>query len=159
MLAIIAAFACAGSAPAQTLYDPLVIVTPAPPAIRAAEARELVADVNNVRAEQGLTPVAVDAVLAQAALAYANDMARRRFFGHVTPDGSALPDRLAKAGFHWTVAAENIALDEDVRHADAALRGSPTHRANILDPRVRKIGVAALSVGVGATLYVEEFAL
>jgi uncharacterized protein YkwD len=92
-------------------------------------------------------------------LLHARDMASRRFFGHSTPDGASLLDRLQAVGFHWRVAAENIAFDRDVEHANEALLDSAAHRANILDPRVRKIGVAALGVGVDATLYVEDFAV
>jgi uncharacterized protein YkwD len=86
-------------------------------------------------------------------------MARRGYLGHFSPDGRSLPDRLHSVGFHWSVAAENIALAPTEAQANAALMNSEAHRANILDPRVRKIGVAALSVGVGAALYVEDFAL
>jgi uncharacterized protein YkwD len=126
--------------------------------VRTAEERALVADINNVRSAQGLPSVSVDDLLARAAMLHARDMAKRRYFGHFSPDGRSLPQRLAAVGVRWSVAAENIALDEDEPHANAALLGSPDHRANILDPRLRKIGVAALGVGVGAALYVEDFA-
>jgi uncharacterized protein YkwD len=144
---------------AESPYEPLVVVDPRKPVVRSAEALALAADVNRLRAQAGLPRVALDDVLSRAALAHARDMAQRRFFGHETPEGTSLPDRLGAVGFHWRLAAENIALDEDERHASAALAKSAPHRANILNPRVRKIGVAALSVGVDAALYVEDFAL
>jgi uncharacterized protein YkwD len=147
-----------GAARAEAPFEPLVVVQPEPIVVRQGEARQLVADVNRVRDRHGLPEVAVDDLLSRAALLHARDMARRRFFGHETPDGSSLPDRLDALGIHWQFAAENIALDEDESHANAALLESAPHRANILDPRVRKIGVAALGVGVGAALYVEDFA-
>lgn len=148
-----------GTAPAESPYEPLVVVRPEPAVVRLAEERALVVDVNRVRARHGLSSVTVDGRLSRAALLHARDMAARRYFGHDTPDGTSLPDRLDAVGFRWSVAAENIALDEDERHANAALLESAPHRANILNPRVRKIGVAALGVGVGAALYVEDFAL
>ncbi len=154
-----AILALAAAAPAESPYERLVVLRPAEPVVRAAEAHALVIDVNLVRSRAGLPNVAVDDLLSRAALLHARDMARRRFFGHFSPDGSSLPDRLQAVGFRWSVAAENIALDEDERHANVALLESAPHRANMLDPRVRKIGVAALSVGVGAALYVEDFAL
>jgi uncharacterized protein YkwD len=147
-----------GVAHVESPFEPLVVVQPEPLVVRNGEARQLVADVNRIRDRHGLPEVAVDDLLSRAALLHARDMAQRRFFGHETPDGSSLPDRLAALGFHWHFAAENIALDEDEPHANAALLDSAPHRANILDPRVRKIGVAALGVGVGAALYVEDFA-
>lgn len=158
-LASFATLAFVAAAPAEAPYEPLVIARPAAVIVRQDEARKLVADVNQVRAAHGLSSVSVDDLLERAALAHAQDMVARKFFGHFAPDGSSLPDRLAKIGFHWRVAAENIALDADEPHANAALLESPPHRANILDARVQKIGVAAIGVGVGAAIYVEDFAL
>jgi len=157
-MGLLASIALTGAAGAESAYDKLVIVQPEPVVERMAEARQLVADVNRMREHQGLADVNVDELLSRAALLHARDMARRGYFGHFTPDGGSLPDRLAAVGFRWSVAAENIALDEDEKHANEALLQSAPHRANILDPRVRKIGVAALGVGVGAALYVEDFA-
>lgn len=158
-LVFLAMFSFVAAAPDELPYEPLVVVSPAPAVVHSIEESELVLDVNRIRSAHALPSVTVDDLLSRAALSHALDMAARRFFGHVTPDGGSLPDRLAKVGFRWTVAAENIALDADERHANEALLASPSHRANILDPRVRKIGVAALGVGVGAALYVEDFAL
>ena len=154
----LAALFLLAATPNESPYEPLVIVRPATAVEHTGEAQELVTNVNALRANQGLSPVIVDAELSRAALLHAKDMASRRFFGHFSPDGRSLPDRLAQIGYRWTVAAENIALDADARHANAALALSASHRANILDPRVSKIGVAALSVGVGAALFVEDFA-
>jgi len=158
-LGLLASIALLAASPPESPYEALVVVAPQPIVERGREARQLVDDVNRIRAGYGLPAVSVDTLLSRAALSHALDMAHRRYFGHFTPDGASLTDRLAAVGYHWTVAAENIALDEDERHANAALLDSPPHRANILDPRVRKIGVAALGVGVGAALYVEDFAL
>lgn len=157
-LALLAIVGLSGTAPAAQPYETLVVVRPRPPVVRLVEARDLAADVNRVRALARLPAVTVDPLLSTAALLHARDMASRRFFGHVTPDGSSLPDRLGRLGFRWSLAAENIALDQDEPHANSALLQSAAHRANILDPRVRKIGVAAVAVGIGATLYVEDFA-
>jgi uncharacterized protein YkwD len=157
---LLASLLLIGSTQAEPLYEPLVVITPLPlVVVLVKDERELVADVNRVRLGEGLPGVIVDKILARAALLHARDMANRRFFGHFTPDGVSLPDRLEALGFRWAVAAENIALDSDAEHANAALLQSADHRANILDPRIRKIGVAALGVGVGVALFVEDFAV
>jgi uncharacterized protein YkwD len=156
---LLASFFLVAAAQAEPLYEPLVVLTPQPFVVLVNDERELVADVNRVRLGEGLPSVVVDKILARAALLHARDMASRKFFGHFTPDGISLTDRLEAVGFHWQVAAENIALDSDAKHANAALLQSADHRANILDPRVRKIGVAALGVGAGAALFVEDFAV
>jgi uncharacterized protein YkwD len=151
------ALLAAAAAPAAPEFEPLVVVHPRPIVIAADEARRLAIDVNRVRASHAISRVAPDTVLSRAALAYAREMAVRRFIGHVSPDGTSLPDRLARIKYRWTVAEENIALGANEREANALLLQSPDHRANILDPRVRKIGTAAIRVGIGATIYVEEF--
>jgi len=144
-------------APAVPEYEPLVVVHPRPIVVAADEARRLAIDVNRARARYAIKRVTVDAMLTSAAVAYAREMAVRRFIGHVSPDGKSLPDRLTKIKYPWTVAEENIALSANEREANELLLKSPDHRANILDPRVRKIGTAAIRVGVGATIYLEEF--
>jgi uncharacterized protein YkwD len=153
------AIALLGAGAREVPYEPLVIVSPQPQVVRAAEESALVDDINRFRANRGLPPMAVDERLTRAALAHARDMAERKYFGHDAPDGTSLPDRLKAVGFPWSVAAENIALAPDEHQANAELVESPAHRENILDPQVRKIGVAALGVGVDAVLYVEDFAL
>jgi len=149
----------AAAPPVESPYEPLVIAHPQPIVIAADEALGLVTDVNLVRMKHAIAPVTVDRELSNAAVAYARDMAIRKFFGHFSPDGRSLPDRLATIEYQWTVAEENIALSANERDANEALLKSPDHRANILDPRVQKIGTAAVHVGVGATIYVEEFVL
>jgi uncharacterized protein YkwD len=158
LLGLLASMSLIGASPVETAYEDLVVVAPTPFVVREAEEHALVLDVNSIRLREGLPRVEVDEALAKAARMHAEDMARRKYFGHDSPEGNSLPDRLAAVGFRWSVAAENIALDEDEAHANTALLHSPDHRANILDPRVRKIGVAVLGLGVGASLYVEDFA-
>jgi uncharacterized protein YkwD len=159
ILGILGGFFMLGTGPIDVDCEPLVVLKPVTPVVRLRDESQLIVDVNRYRETQGLPLVAVDRLLARAALLHARDMAQRKFFGHTSPDGKSLPDRLDSVGFRWTVAAENIAFDEDAPHANAALLQSAPHRANILDPRVQKIGVAALGVGVNAVLYVEVFAV
>ncbi|MFN2459436.1 MAG: CAP domain-containing protein [Candidatus Velthaea sp.] len=156
MLALVGAGTTNGHAHAPIALD---IVRPVSPSVRVNEAAALVADINVVRLSAGLGSLAVDDRLSRAALHHARDMASRNYFGHESPDGRSLIDRLGDVGFTWHVAAENIALNSDETHAHQALLDSPGHRANMLDPRVRLVGVAALNVGQGSTLYVEDFAL
>jgi uncharacterized protein YkwD len=158
-IGLLTSLICIGAGRVEAPYEPLIVIAPQPMVVLETAERELVADVNRVREDQGLPSVVVDEALSRAALLHARDMANRRFFGHFSPNGGSLPDRLQAVGFHWRFAAENIAFDEDAEHANAALLQSAPHRANILDPRIRKIGVAALGVGVGAELFVEDFAV
>lgn len=138
---------------------PLVIAHPTAPMILADEQRAFLDHINAFRVRHGVDPVAVDDRLTEAALIHARDMAERRYFGNESPEGTSLIDRLQRVGFTWRVAAENIALDEDEPHAHDALLKRTAERANVLDPRVRSVGIAALRIGERNTLYVVDFAL
>jgi uncharacterized protein YkwD len=74
----------------------------------------LVCDVNALRARNGIAPVRWNWRLWAGAQRMANDIAARRFFAHVTPDGRNLADRLQPTGYishapTWLL-AENLAF-------------------------------------------------
>ena len=129
-----------------------------PPRVQPDDARALFGDVNTVRAERGLPALSGDERLSRFALQVAEQMAARHYFGHTDPAGITFQDRLKAAGVSYRVAAENMALDQDEAHANAALLASPGHLANILDPRPRRLGTAVVAAGDGEVFFVEEFA-
>jgi uncharacterized protein YkwD len=105
--------------------------------------------VNEQRSAHDLGPVSENARLTEASVAYSADMVRRRFFGHVDPDGTTLGQRLSKVGYQtgastW-IAGENIATAESSLTTPAATVAawmeSPGHRANILEAGFREIGI------------------
>jgi len=130
---------------------------PQPPRSAPAAAQALAADVNAARAARGLPTLILDERLSRFALALAREMAERRYFGHTDPDGVTFVDRLRSAGIVDRYAAENIALDTDEPHANLALLHSPGHYANIVDPRPRALGVAAVVAADDEIFFVEEF--
>jgi uncharacterized protein YkwD len=105
---------------------------------------------NGERRDRGLAPLRTNARLAKAADAQAEDMVRRSYFSHQSPDGRNSTDRIRAAGYmrsggRWTV-GENLAWGTaDLSTARGLLNAwmnSPGHRANILKPAYREIGVA-----------------
>ncbi|RFP88364.1 CAP domain-containing protein [Rhodobacteraceae bacterium 63075] len=99
--------------------------------------------VSGFRAEQGLGPVKANPKLELAAERHAQDMARRGFFSHTGSNGSSVGKRARRAGYRFCVIAENIAKGQ--RSAAEAMRSwmaSPGHRRNMLDRRIKEIGVA-----------------
>ena len=80
--------------------------------------------------------------LTEAAERHAADMARRNYFGHTSRTGASPWQRIRRAGYNSMRAAENIAAGQ-ATPADVvqAWMESPGHRANILDCRLRDIGV------------------
>jgi uncharacterized protein YkwD len=146
-----------GVSEAQEATVTIALVNPQYPAPRADEARALLDDVNAERAKHGLAPLARDAQLDRFAHAKAVDMAARGYFGHTDPDGVAFQDRLRAWRWPNSYAAENIAFDWDEPRAHAAFMNSPPHAQNVLDPKLRRIGVAVVTVGNHETFYVEDF--
>jgi uncharacterized protein YkwD len=117
-----------------------------PLAVDAGQAASLV---SGFRAANGLGPVGVDSRLQQAAGARARAMGERDRMGHRV--GGSLPRRLTEAGYDWGATAEN--LGEGYTSLPAAMQGwkdSREHRANLLNPHVTDIGVAAVSTPPGA---------
>ncbi len=123
--------------------------------------------INNERTARGMVALTPDPKLAAAAKAFAASMVKERFFSHTGVDGSTLTSRVKKTGYmtgKWTV-GENLAWGSGELATPnaivAAWMDSPGHRANILTPGFRHIGLA-LEMGTpngedeGAT-YVNEF--
>jgi len=85
--------------------------------------------------------------LAQAALAHSQDMARRNYFDHDTPEGDSAGERALRAGYRWRSVGENIAAGQgSARAAVAGWLASPEHCANIMSPAFTDMG-AAESIG------------
>jgi uncharacterized protein YkwD len=107
---------------------------PRTPAPQADVTAEMAALVNRHRAAAGCAPLVGLEGAARAAREHSEDMARRDYFSHVSPEGEALQQRLARAGVALRRAGENIALDP--RSPREVLDGwlrSAGHRRNLED--------------------------
>jgi uncharacterized protein YkwD len=97
---------------------------------------------NELRADNGLDPLEVDAALSAAAEAHSLDMAEADFFSHTGSDGEGVGDRATAAGYDWVRVGENIAAGyatpEEVVQGWA---DSPGHRRNMLSENYTEIGV------------------
>ena len=102
---------------------------------------EVIRLVNIERAQAGLKPLNQDEILTQAAETRCGEIINE--FSHTRPDGSSCFTALQQAGASYNRAGENIAIGQtDPAQVLAAWMGSPGHRANIMDPRFSRIGVA-----------------
>lgn len=98
----------------------------------AADPRGVAELVNRHRERVGCAPLAWDAAAARAAQAHSDDMARRGYFAHVSPEGTNVGQRLNAQGVQWRAVAENLA--EGPTTPEEALRlwlGSRGHRQNL----------------------------
>lgn len=117
---------------------------------------------NAERAHSSAPLLVEDAQLARAAQAKAEDMAAKGYFAHMGPDGQEPWSWILGAGYDYRFAGENLA----VRFVDSsdvvdAWMDSPSHRANIVKPAYRAIGVGVAQgfyEGQPATYVVQYFA-
>ncbi len=100
--------------------------------------------VNAQRRAHRLAPLAFDGRLAETAAVQARDLARRGELDHRGSDGSSAGDRAIRAGYRWSVIAENLALtsSSSPRVVVGLWMRSPGHRRNLLNPQVTQMGVA-----------------
>ena len=115
------------------------------PAAINLSTEELVRHTNAYRTAQGLPPLTMNPLLNKAALARAIDMQTHGYFDHQNPmTGLGPAEAIAATGYSARTATENIA--NGTWSSNQALVqvwiDSPSHRANILDPEVREIGMA-----------------
>ena len=123
------------------------------PAGGKALAAAFLSQVNAARAPR--PALAPEARLTRAAQSHACDNARRGSYTHRGGDGSTLAQRLARVRYPYRAAAENTGWN--FHSAQSALKwwmGSPPHRANLMNRRLREIGIGIARGRDGALYWV-----
>ncbi|MEV0196419.1 CAP domain-containing protein [Nonomuraea sp. NPDC050691] len=135
--------------PARALGDEVLQVS-------SAMAARVVSLTNAARARHGCGPLRVDSRLTRSARAHSMEMASHGRFEHGSPDGASPWDRMERAGYR-AGAAENIG--RGYSSPEEAVEGwldSRDHRQNILNCRIRAIGVGVVS-GPGGPWWTQDF--
>jgi uncharacterized protein YkwD len=97
---------------------------------------------NEARTEEGVTPLAVNATLTEAAQKKADDMVARSYFAHKEPTGEMPWHWFLDNGYVYSHAGENLAVNfTDTRQLVDAWLASPTHRENIVRTQYTDIGI------------------
>ncbi len=140
-LAVLALAGCAESArPPSTASEPTFYndLAASDARVDAGAAREMI---SLYRSNHGLGPVAVDPGLESAARAQAMAMARANKLSHEVRGD--LTQRLDGAGYTKNAAVENVSAGyHTLAEAFSGWRQSKPHNANMLDPRMRRMGIA-----------------
>lgn len=138
IIAAIIAFATAGSAVACTK-----------PAGASGLQSELVGWINAQRKAKGLSALTTSGKLTAAAQGHACDMAGRGYFSHQRSGGPDLPRRLKQNGYGFRTVVENIAKTgaPDVGRVGTIWRKSGEHWKNLMNPKVRDIGIGVATGG------------
>jgi uncharacterized protein YkwD len=104
---------------------------------------------NQQRAANGIGPLVENAALSTASAGYSQRMVAQGFFGHESPDGGTLVQRLTDAGYlgdddAWVV-GENIGWGQaslaTARSMVTAWMNSPGHRENLLSADYTQVGL------------------
>jgi Cysteine-rich secretory protein family len=111
---------------------------------------------NQDRQANNLPPLRWSRPLASAAQAHAEKMVSTGYLSHDYPGEPGLVQRTSAAGAHFQAVAENIATGYSARAINNEWMHSPTHRSNILDPRMTTLGVGLVEQH-GNLFAVEDF--
>jgi uncharacterized protein YkwD len=98
---------------------------------------------NRERAAHGLGPLRLEPRLSLAAEDRVQDMMRKRYFDHVSPDGISPFSWVKARGYRYRMVGENLALG--YRGSASVVNGwmnSPGHRENILQSGFDEVGIA-----------------
>jgi len=108
-------------------------------------ASELIRLTNAYRKRLGLSELAVNPRLTQAAINKANDLLAKQYFSHTSPEGHRFSDWVKDVNYAYFYVGENLAMDFDTPQEifDAWIK-SEKHRENIERPEFQEIGIADL---------------
>jgi uncharacterized protein YkwD len=147
LIAVCLSFALAGAAVASPAQ-------PRRPAVALSSLEQgVLADINAYRVQHKLVPLHLSAALTTAARSHTQEMASQGYFAHESRDGTAFWKRIkavypAGSSHYWAVGENLLWSAPDVDASGALQRwvASPEHKANLLAPGWREIGVSAVHV-------------
>lgn len=115
--------------------------------------RDLLAETNAARAGERRPPLRADPCLERVAQEYAERMLGGGFFGHTSPAGDGVLERVDAGRCRVSLAAENLAEGPTTAsEVVTSWLASPSHRRNLLDPELTRVGFG-LAYGRGAAGY------
>ena len=82
--------------------------------------------------------------LSEVARAHSQEMASTGVVAHVSPRTGNAADRLRRARILPAIVGENVGRAYSASDAERGFMASPGHRANVVDPRAKRIGVGVV---------------
>jgi uncharacterized protein YkwD len=122
--------------------------------------------VNVERRQHGRKALRSNAGLALAGQRHARDMVRKRYFAHDSRSGADFKSRILHTGYvragRGAVLGENLAWGSQVEATPRSIvrswMASPGHRANILQPKFREIGIGVVRASPRGTAQAATYA-
>jgi hypothetical protein len=118
-----------------------------PASAQSSDVGQILARINALRTQNGLLPLDFNSQLTAAAQQHSDDMAITGNVDHTGSDGSSIEGRIRASGYgHWRnfgIWGENI-YGGQMADVDVAWNfwiNSQVHRANLLNPRYREVGI------------------
>lgn len=111
------------------------LVGAGPVAATTTREARMLEKINHARADHGLRPLRLSADLTAAARSHSRTMASSNLLFH-SPSLTSL--------CCWRTIAENVGYGYSVRGVHRAFMNSAPHRANILDQRMRQVGIGVV---------------
>jgi len=150
-----------GTAPPPTVAPPTAVAPPPAGDGVAGWPGEGFRLINEVRAQNGLSPYGYNALLAQAAQLHGEDCQQRGYCDHTGSDGSNVRTRVARVGYDAAGAAECIVYASSPEQAVAwwldEVPPDDAHRRTLLNTWVSEIGVAVVPTGRGNYYFIADF--
>jgi uncharacterized protein YkwD len=117
--------------------------------------------INEVRREHGLAELSTNETLVRIARGHSEDMARRQYFAHDTPEGVGSKDRAQRQGVSFRRLGENIhrsrGIADPVRAAVDSWMKSRAHRKTILTAEYTETGIGVAVDERGAVYFTQLF--
>jgi uncharacterized protein YkwD len=109
---------------------------------------------NNKRAVEGIGALTHNSLLQKAAQVHAENMAKKDFFEHVSPDGDTPVTRVKATGYLYRTMGENIAVGQDTSaEVMEGWENSPLHRENFMNIKFTQLGVGIAKNPTGNGYY------
>jgi uncharacterized protein YkwD len=114
--------------------------------------RGVLQQLNQIRVAHHLVPLRLSPNLSAAAMLHTRDMLHKGYFAHNSSNGDPFWKRIrsfySMTGYGFWSVGENLLWTSGPATAGRSMKAwmrSPEHRANILDPSWRQIGIATVS--------------
>lgn len=117
--------------------DPSKLVPSQPNALE----QEILRLLNEERVKQGLQPLEMDPYLVTLARLKGKDMAERGYYGHLSPTYGYVYNMLTRFGVKFNKCSENITTGSTATIVHDSFMGSPKHKANMLKPWWKQVGI------------------
>lgn len=107
---------------------------------------ELLQETNKIRIDQGVPPLGLSDKLSQAAYLKGQDMIKKQYWAHDSPDGVQPWRWFSDVGYNYDFAGENLAKNFASSQAVVvAWMSSPEHKANVIKNEYSDVGFAIVN--------------